>query len=247
MIKTIDNDLKPIFISFSGGETSGDMLLRLWNKWNGKREIIVLFANTGQEDNRTLEFVHLIETYYKIPIIWLEAIVNPVYRKGIKHKVVDYFTASRHDDGSVTPMEQKIAKLGIPNGENPDCTRDLKTRVMEHYLKVKGYDDVYTCVGIRFDEGFDRLKNPKLFYEPYHSGITKPMVNLAWENRPFRLAESKRTECKGLGLKGYEGNCRWCYKKTDRKLITLAKRSRKFSIFPKEWKKNTKTMYTLKD
>lgn len=232
MIKTIDNDNDPIFVSFSGGETSGDMLIRVWDKYNGKRKIIVLFANTGQEDERTLVFVDMVSKYYGIPVVWLEAVINPKYGKGIRHKVVDFYSASRNHEVD-TPMEQKIRKLGIPNAKNPDCTRDLKTRVMESWLKENVKGKFHTLVGIRRDEGIDRLKNKSVFYEPYHSGITKPKVNLAWENRPFRLAKSNNPNCEGLGLPGYLGNCRWCYKKSMRKLLTIAKEDVSVFDFPK--------------
>lgn len=200
LIRTIDDNDLPIFISFSAGETSGDMLLRMWEKYNGKRKIIVLFANTGQEWEETLKFAHRIELFYKIPIIWLEAIVDPEYGKGIKHKVVNFYTAARSHELN-TPMEQLIRKLGIPNKDQLHCTRDLKTRVMESYLKSIGIKECNTLIGIRFDE-MSRLTSSKLFYEPAISGVTKKDVNFRWSQRPFRL-----------NLTGYNGNCRWCHKK----------------------------------
>lgn len=211
LLRTIDEDNKPIVISFSGGETSGDMLLRLWDKYNGKREIIVLFANTGEEHEATLEYVDNFELFYSIPVIWLEAIVDPIYGNGIKHRVTSFYKTKRRGDTD-TPFELLVRKLGIPNRDNHHCTRDLKTRPIEHYLKGIGLtlDDVHMCVGIRKDEP-TRLRSTKLFYEPAINGITKKDVNERWRNRPFRLK-----------LKGYQGNCRACHKKTLRKLLTIA-------------------------
>jgi len=40
----------------------------------------------------------------------------------------------------------------------------------------------------------------------------KPMVNIFWRSMPFRLE-----------LKGYQGNCKTCWKKADRKLYQIAK------------------------
>ena len=48
---------KTLVISFSGGRTSGYMtkkLLETKKKW---KEVLVLFANTGQEHEKTLEFI----------------------------------------------------------------------------------------------------------------------------------------------------------------------------------------------
>lgn len=41
--------------------------------------------------------------------------------------------------------------------------------------------------------------------------MTKPKINFWWSQQPFRLE-----------LKGYEGNCKDCYKKTQNKLLTIA-------------------------
>jgi len=256
---TIDEDNKPLFISFSGGETSGDMLIRLCNEYAGKRKIIVLFANTGQEDERTLIFVKQIEDYYKIPIIWIEAIINigkvvngkkhifdalqwiritrklkkkigaekaqiylnnlPYFKIGPRHRVVNFETASRHGQ----PFRGIIAKHGIPNKPNPHCTRDLKTRPMEHYLKTIGLFDYHTAIGIRYDEP-ERIGSK--FYPMYNWKITKQHVNQSWDLRPFRLT-----------LKGYEGNCRWCWKKSLRKHLTIASNTPDAYDFPIEMEK----------
>lgn len=212
LVKSIDGDDKPIVLSFSGGETSGDMVLRVWKKYNGKRKIIVIFANTGEEHEKTLEFVNNLEIFYSIPVIWVEAVVDPIYGKGIKHKVTDFFNAKRRGDTD-TPFELLIRKLGIPNKDNHHCTRDLKTRPIEHYLKSIGVVERHTLIGIRCDE-LNRLTSSTLFYEPAINGVTKKAVNRRWRKRPFRL-----------GLKGYQGNCRACHKKTLRKLLTIAAES----------------------
>jgi hypothetical protein len=40
--------------------------------------------------------------------------------------------------------------------------------------------------------------------------MTKPDVNTFWRDQPFRL-----------DLLGYQGNCKWCWKKSTRKLLTI--------------------------
>lgn len=56
--------------------------------------------------------------------------------------------------------------------------------------------------------------------------MTKPDVNWAWKNRPFRLQ-----------LKGYEGNCKWCWKKSLRKHITLINENPRKYDFPERMEK----------
>ena len=51
--------------------------------------------------------------------------------------------------------------------------------------------------------------------------MTKKMINFYWQNMPFRLK-----------LKGYQGNCVTCYKKSDKKLFQIAKENPKaFDFF----------------
>ena len=71
--------MKPrrLFISFSGGETSGYMTLWLLkNKAHEYDEVIILFANTGQENEATLQFVHLCSLMFNHPVIWIETNIN---------------------------------------------------------------------------------------------------------------------------------------------------------------------------
>lgn len=215
MIKDIEEDNLPLFISFSGGETSGFMLWYLLQQYRDKREIIVLFANTGQENEETLVFVKRCAEHFKVDIKYIEAVINPKYGKGITHKVVNFETCDR--DGII--FEKMILKLGIPNTENIYCTRDLKLYPMQHYLKVNGINEYHTAIGIRADE-IDRVG--KYYYPLVKLGITKQHVNDFWSKMPFRLE-----------LKGYQGNCKWCYKKSTRKHLTLIKENPEYYDFPK--------------
>lgn len=215
MFKKVENDNKPLFVSFSAGETSAFMLWLTLQYYRYKREIIVLFANTGQENEETLIFAKKVSEHFNVEIIWIEAVIDMRYRKGIKHRVVNFETAERNGE----TFEKMISKLGIPNVENQYCTRDLKERPMKHYLKTIGVVDYHTLIGIRADE-IDRLG--QYVYPLVPLGITKKHVNHFWESMPFRLE-----------LKGYEGNCKWCYKKALRKHLTLINRKPEFYDFPK--------------
>ncbi len=203
---------KNLFISFSGGETSALMTRLLLTKWRDKyAEIVVLFANTGQENEATFEFVRDCDAAFGFNTIWLEA--SPQQgRVGTKHKVVNFNTASRNGE----PFEAVIDKYGIPNQKFPQCTRELKLRPIKSYLRKlgwhkKSYD---IAIGIRADEAARRSKTavqsnivyPLLDWLP----TTKPQVNLFWSTQSFRL-----------NLAGYQGNCKTCWKKSFRKLMTI--------------------------
>lgn len=204
--------MKNLFISFSGGETSALMTRLLLTKWRDKyASIKVLFANTGQENEATLEFVRNCDNMFGFNTVWLEAVPQQG-RIGTKHRIVNFDTASRNGE----PFEAVIDKYGIPNQKFPQCTRELKLRPMKSYLRSIGwlaqcYD---IAIGIRADESARRsnaatesnIVYPLLDWLP----ITKPEVNSFWASQPFRL-----------NLAGYQGNCKTCWKKSFRKLMTL--------------------------
>jgi hypothetical protein len=202
-----------LFISFSGGETSGMMTHLLHTVWRGRySEVVIVFANTGQENEETLEFVRDFDRHFGVKTIWVEAVVHHEKGEGTKHKIVDFETANRNG----APFEDIIKKFGIPNAKYPQCTRELKQRPLTSYLRSIGWTHgtYHTAIGIRQDEAHRRSPNalvnglvyPLLDWRP----TTKPMVNVFWREQPFRLR-----------LMGYQGNCRWCWKKSLRKHLTI--------------------------
>lgn len=202
-----------LFISFSGGETSAYMTKRLVDEGNYK-EVAVLFANTGLEHEKTLEFVHKFSERTKIPVTWVEAKVIPEKGRPTESRVVNFFTASRKGE----PFEETIEKYGIPCNGYPHCTRELKIRPLHHYIKmVLGWDDYHTAIGIRADE-FDRMagdrEEKKFVYPLVEWNVVKPQINSFWKRQPFRLE-----------IKSYEGNCVACWKKSFRKHFTLLEES----------------------
>lgn len=258
------DSIKKIHISFSAGETSAWMtyyLLRIKYKctWderlnlhvgfdedsNQEVNIIVTFANTGQENEETLIFAKKCDDFFDFHTVWLEAVtrfkvggivMNVIEnidkalntnwiggRLGTKHRVVNFETANR--DGLV--YESVIARYGIPNNKNSFCTRELKLRPMTSYLRERNWkaNSYYSAIGLRVDE-FDRInpdyKKLKLFYPAISMHpMTKPNINTFWISQPFRLT-----------LKGYQGNCKWCFKKNINKLHQLAVESPEIFDFP---------------
>jgi len=213
-----------LLISFSGGETSAFMTWWLWTHKQDDYNMVVIFANTGQENIETLTFVEQFSNYFNIPVVWVEAKVNE-YRKGTTFTLTDYSTA----DLTGAPFEAVIRKYGIPNVSAPHCTRELKERPIQSYAKSIGWKKYLTAIGIRLDE-FDRV-NAKheslgLIYPLVSSAMqpmSKPMINLWWSQQPFRLR-----------LKGYQGNCKTCWKKTENKLLAIAKENPKAFDFTKQ-------------
>lgn len=193
-------------ISFSGGETSAYMCWRLMEGFKSRFQIRVSFANTGLENEETLEFVQKCDEAFGLNVEWIEAVIEP--GTGTRSRRVDFHSASRNGE----PFEALIKKYGIPNQTFPSCTRELKTAAMRHYRK--DWWPYWTAIGIRWDEFDRRSVNAdanRLIYPLIEWKIQKADVNRFWAAMPFRL-----------NLKGYEGNCKTCWKKSDLKLATIA-------------------------
>jgi len=109
------SEIKKIAVSFSGGRTSAYMTQRILREYKETHEIVVTFANTGLEHEKTLEFVHNCDKHMGFGTVWLEAVVDPRENKGTRHKVVTFETAAR--DGE--PFEDVIKKYGIPFSHFP--------------------------------------------------------------------------------------------------------------------------------
>lgn len=202
-----------LLISFSGGETSAYMAKRLLDQFRGSVEILVLFANTGQEAEETLVFVKECDRVFNLNLVWIEADVQPERGIGTKAKTTDFWDASRNGE----PFRDAIKKYGIPNVGNPICKRELKIVPMQSYIRSVGWkkNSYTTAIGIRADE-MDRMSNDaeasNFIYPLVDWNIDKAKVNDFWHYMPFRL-----------NLKGWEGNCKTCWAKSNRKLYQIAK------------------------
>jgi 3'-phosphoadenosine 5'-phosphosulfate sulfotransferase (PAPS reductase)/FAD synthetase len=201
-----------LLISFSGGKTSAMMTKLLLEHLKDKVDMKVVFANTGLEHEETLIFVKRNQEIFNYECVWVEAIVNPVWGRGVSAKIVDFETASRGGE----PFEQVNAKYGLSNINNPKCSQELKSRTIKAYLRSIGWRDYYTAIGIREDEvdrvSAKRIKKRLVYPLIQFFPSTKEDVNGFWKQQSFNLR-----------LREHEGNCVGCWKKSFRKLATLAK------------------------
>lgn len=204
--------IEPTCISFSGGRTSAYMLWRVLQSNGGKlpEDAIVCFANTGKEEEETLQFVHDCEKKWGVEIHWLEYI-----NEEPRFKRVDFASANR--DG--TPFEQLIRKRNyLPNPVTRFCTAELKIRTIHKYLKSIGWKDhneTSDWVGIRADEmrraaKMDRSRTPLV-----SAGVTVHDVNQFWSEQSFNL---NLPTYNGRTL---AGNCDLCFLKPASQVASL--------------------------
>lgn len=220
-----------LLLSFSCGRTSALMTKLCLERLADRYEMKVVVANTGQERDESLLFGHLCDTHFGYNATWVEADINPEPGEGTRHRVVTYETATRMSpEGG--PFEAMIQKYGIPGPGRAHCTRELKANAIRSYLLSIGWTDYTIAIGIRPDEprrvDEDEMRRANAgmrvkFAYPmvdfwYHD---KQDVNDWWEDQPFNLE-----------LEEHEGNCGWCWKKSDPKLFLLAKQRPDVFAFP---------------
>lgn len=211
-------------ISFSGGRSSLVMTRAILKALGGtRRNVVITFANTGQEDEKTLRFVHDADQAYGLGVVWVEARVDPRKNVGTRHRVVTFETASRNGE----PFEAVIAKYGLPGPGYLHCTRELKANSIKSYLRSLCWSSgTYdTAIGIRADE-IDRMQADAeargFKYWLVRLGITQPDVFAAFvgSNVMLDLVEAL-------------GNCVWCWKKAFWKLIWLMRHHPEVFDFPR--------------
>lgn len=213
---------KTLFVSFSGGRTSGYMCHWLLENKADEYDLIFVFANTGLEHEKTYEFVDQCDNQFGLNLVWVEAVVHPKHGVGITHKVVDFGSASRNGE----PFAAFIAKSGVPNAAYNQCSHRLKTIPMESYRRSLGFKSNHmTAIGIRADE-IDRMsENAK------ELGLVYPLVSMTQTT----LAEIRywwSQQSFDLQIPEHYGNCITCWKKSDRKLLTIAKHEpQRFEFF----------------
>lgn len=189
------------------------MTQRILREYKDTHEVVVTFANTGLEHEKTLEFVNNCDHHMGFNTVWLEAVVDPQEGKGTRHKIVTFETAARKGE----PFEDVISKYGVPYSHFPNCSRELKDSVMTSYRRSIGWrkNKYQTAIGIRSDE-IDRMslhfRKNKFFYPLVKWGVTQADVKTFWAKQSF-----------DLDLPEHLGNCVTCWKKSDRKLMTIAK------------------------
>lgn len=200
---------EPTCITFSGGRTSAFMLHKILEANDGLPEdAIVCFANTGKEEEATLEFVRDCSEKWNVPITWLE------YHPETKFSVVDFDSASRNGE-PFSYLLDKYKKL--PNAVQRFCSGKLKINVIHNYLLSLGWEhkENENLLGIRADE-MRRVAKIGIQYCPLaKDGVTKETVNAFWDKQDFNL------NLLTLNGETIGGNCDLCHLKSHSKIVTL--------------------------
>jgi 3'-phosphoadenosine 5'-phosphosulfate sulfotransferase (PAPS reductase)/FAD synthetase len=204
---------EPTVISFSGGRTSAFMLYKVLEAHDMSlpEEAIVCFANTGKEDEATLQFVNDCAKAWNVKIHWLE--YQPAELTKDRWKEVDFETASR--DGE--PFSALINKRSyLPNPVARFCTSDLKVIPIQKYMLSRGVEEFEQMLGIRADE---KRRAAKL-----RQGNRTPLIDANFSQ--LDVQEFWKANSFDLGLKFQSGvtnlgNCDLCFLKGPNQVLSI--------------------------
>lgn len=204
---------EPTTISFSGGRTSAYMLWRVLQQNGGLPDNChVLFANTGKEHEKTLEFVQACSEQWAVPIIWLE------FRSQKQFAVVNFQTASRNGD----PFELLCRERQyLPNPIARFCTVELKIRTMIRYCRSIGLTDFTQMIGIRADEPRRAAKmrsesrRISTVMPLAEDGVTIRDIGSFWDSQNFGL------ELESHNGRTLLGNCDLCFLKGSGQILSI--------------------------
>lgn len=212
----------PTCVSFSGGRTSAYMLRRLLDANGGlPQDAHIIFANTGKEEEATLEFVRDCADRWGVPIWWVE--FDPQMPDSFK--TVDFSSAARDSE----PFDALITKKGdyLPNPVERFCTVELKIKPAIALMRSIGYEEHDNFVGMRADEPARVAKiraNPSGGDKGVErrapladAGIGKWDVLAFWAKQPFNL------ELQVVNGITFEGNCDLCFNKPPFQRLSLIK------------------------
>jgi len=235
----------PTCISFSGGRTSAYMLYRILeaNNMTLPSDAIVCFANTGKEEEATLQFVHDCEKNWGVEIHWLEWRNNKC-----GYEVVNFENASRNGEPF---KEMCIKKKALPNGFMRFCTKELKIDIVHNYIKDIGFgtadNPCNQMVGIRSDEqrrvvkmrgkgGIDHKKDwiGDFLVPLADAGIVSSHIGDFWEKQPFNLQTPM------YNGKSFHSNCDLCFHKPVSQIVSLIQEKPERAVWWVEMEKYAK-------
>lgn len=210
----------PTCISFSGGRTSAYMLWRVLQANGGglPAGAVVCFANTGKEDEATLDFVAECQGRWSVPITWVE--YAPERPEGFRQ--VTHSTASRNGE----PFDELIRRRQfLPNPVARFCTVELKILPAVALMRACGFESHENFIGMRADEPA-RVANVRSNPSGGTKGVERrlPLADAGignadvlrfWRSQPFDL------RLPVINGKTMHGNCDLCFLKPPAQRLSL--------------------------
>jgi len=199
-------------ISFSGGRTSAYLCHLAIEKF-GRENCRFIYCDTGAEHPKTYEFIRKVNDHFKLDLICLRVVINPVLGKANSYRVVPIADLTN----DLQPFKDMMAKYGTPYNRGAFCTQFMKSFPFQQYCD-DNYTDFEAWLGIRIDEPkrlgdmemrqadfFPAEKKPQKFrYLAEISDFEKQDVLDWWSRMPFDLEINSNIV----------GNCVFCVKRS---------------------------------
>ena len=210
--------LRPALISFSGGRSSAYMLYHILERHGGlPDDIKVVFANTGKEHPKTLDFVQRCSEEWSVDIPWIE--YDRYGGRGHRFRLVNHNSASRRGE----PFRELVQHYGVPSAWLRICTGKLKVDSITSFgRRTQAWKRWSSIIGYRADE---QPRIAKMYrcsdkFNPQQrtgmipqlpmaeAGVLKSDVDEFWRKQSF-----------DLGIRSIDGNCDFCFMKRRSVLI----------------------------
>ena len=210
-----------LVINVSGGRSSAMMAYHInsspmyahFNK-------LFLFCNTGQERTETLNFLKNMVVHWGLDIHFIEGVYSSEKGQGptaLRVEFDDLDRGSRIFSNAIEHL-QKNRWVGVPNQATPYCSVYLKVRPANWYAKnFFGTVKFTSAIGFRQEDmprriSFAEIAASKKNIFPLITDFSKPVNNQDldefFKNQPFKLE-----------ITGDLGNCRYCWKKSDKTIV----------------------------
>jgi hypothetical protein len=177
-------------------------------------DAIVVFANTGKEEEATLRFIEDCSVNWQVPIHWVEYQWHTEPK--LRFRSINFHNASRNGEPFMSIIDQNGSPF-LPNPVQRICTAQLKIRTIDKYLKSLGWqhNENMDWVGIRADEMRRAAKIARERTPLVTAGVTKVIVGEFWKNQPFDLGLPNNN---GVTM---HGNCDLCFLKPAHQIMSL--------------------------
>ncbi|CDG99841.1 phosphoadenosine phosphosulfate reductase family protein [Xenorhabdus bovienii] len=193
-------------VSFSGGRTSAYLVYLMEQRRQQGEEVHYIFMDTGAEHPMTYRFVREVVKFWDIPLVVLQAEMNPQLGASNGYTVWEPKDIQRMP--VLKPFSDMVKKYGTPYIGGAFCTDRLKLRPFNAYCNDHfGRGNYQTWIGIRADEPRRLNRKDSIGYLADISDFDKQDVLDWWETQPFNLL-----------IPEHLGNCVFCIKKSSKKI-----------------------------
>lgn len=243
--------MKTLVVQFSGGRTSG-FLARVCQIHYSSRRLIVLFENTGKEDEETLRFVDECDKRWNLNVIWLEAVVyigkiingrkhifeindwlkfcQRLYKRGFTKSYTDFYLKTFKAGTKHKIVNFETASRDGKPYEDVIKKYGLANMVYTHCtreLKIHPKNSYLKSIGLTEGDyetaiGIRADEKHRISEHAAEQNIIYPLIDLIPVNKQMVLDWWEKQPF-NLNLPERWGNCDFCFKKSINRLVELTR------------------------